>query len=116
MVTDQQVRYLMKMIQQGNSLEVAARKAEVDEKTARKYRELGKLPIENKPKRWWKTRIDIFNEVWSEIEKRLECHNRIESVTIFEDLCERISWEIQGGTLTGVTEKNQRVATQPLAN
>ena len=64
MVTDQQVRYLMKMIQQGKSLEVAARKAGMDEKTARKYRELGKLPSENKPKRWWKTRIDIFNEVW----------------------------------------------------
>lgn len=99
MVTDQQVRYLMKMIQQGKSLEVAARKAGMDEKTARKYRELGKLPSENKPRRWWKTRVDIFNEVWPEIEKRLERQDGIEAVTIFEDLCERYPGKYKAGHL-----------------
>jgi len=40
MVTDSQVRLLMKLIQDEPSLKVAAAKAGMDEKTARKYRDL----------------------------------------------------------------------------
>ena len=40
MVTDQQVRKLMKLIQSDMTLAVAAAKAGMDEKTARKYREI----------------------------------------------------------------------------
>jgi hypothetical protein len=41
MVTDQQVRRLFKLVQTEKKFGIAA----MDEKTARKYRRLGKLPI-----------------------------------------------------------------------
>ena len=44
MVTDNQVRILMKLIHQEKTLETAAAKAGISEKTARKYRKLGRLP------------------------------------------------------------------------
>ena len=46
MVTDEQVRLLMKKIQTEKTLAVAAAKAGMDEKTARRYRDLGRLPSE----------------------------------------------------------------------
>ncbi len=44
MVTDNQVRILMKLINQEKLLKTAAAKAGMSEKTARKYRKSGKLP------------------------------------------------------------------------
>ena len=44
MVTDQQVRRLFKLVQTEKNFRLAAMKAGMDEKTARKYRKLGKLP------------------------------------------------------------------------
>ena len=44
MVTNEQVRRLMKYIQREKTYGIAAAKAGMDEKTARKYRSLGKLP------------------------------------------------------------------------
>lgn len=44
MVTDGQVRKLFRDIQSEKFLAVAARRAGMDEKTARKYRSLGALP------------------------------------------------------------------------
>ena len=48
MVTDQQVRRLFKLIQTEKNFGIAAMKAGMDEKTARKYRKQGKLPSELK--------------------------------------------------------------------
>ncbi len=44
MVTDEQVRLLMKLINKEQRLQTAAAKAGMSEKTARKYRRLGRLP------------------------------------------------------------------------
>ena len=46
MVTDQQVRRLRRLDLQGIGPGQAAAKAGMDDKTARKYRRLGKLPSE----------------------------------------------------------------------
>jgi len=46
MVTDQQVRRLFKLVQREKNFGIAAIKAGMDEKTARRYRKLGKLPSE----------------------------------------------------------------------
>ena len=46
MVSDQQVRRLFKSVLTEKDLGIAAIKASMDEKTARKYRMLGKLPSE----------------------------------------------------------------------
>jgi hypothetical protein len=67
MVKDQQVRKLMKLIQSDMTLVVAAAKAGMDEKTARKYRELEKLPSQSQKERTWLTRPNPFAEVLSEV-------------------------------------------------
>ena len=62
MVTDQQVRKLMKLIQSEETLTIAAAKSGMDEKTARKYRRLGQLPSQCQQVHSWKTRQDHFAE------------------------------------------------------
>jgi len=62
MVTDQQVRRLFKLIQSEKNLGIAAMKAGMDEKTARKYRKIGKLPSEVKQTHNWCTRKDPFGD------------------------------------------------------
>jgi len=62
MVTDKQVRILMKLINQEKALETAAAKAGMSAKTARKYRQSGKLPSQCKPDHTWRTRQDPFEE------------------------------------------------------
>ena len=59
MVTDRQVRILMEMLGKGKSLIKAAAKADMDEKTARKYRELGKLPSEIKVEHSWRIKLTV---------------------------------------------------------
>jgi hypothetical protein len=55
MVTDQQVRRLFKLVQTQKNFGIAAAKAGMDEKTARKYTKLGKLPSELKKQHTWRT-------------------------------------------------------------
>jgi len=88
MTTDNQVRKLMKHLQQEETLGVAAAKSGMDEKTARKYRELGKLPSEIKAERnrSWRTREDPFEEIWPEIKSFLENNHGLEAKTLFEHL------------------------------
>ena len=94
MVTDQQVRKLMKLIQSDLTLAIAAAKAGMDEKTARKYRDLGKLPSQSREERTWLTRSNPFAEVWSEIVGLLEINPGLEAKTIFEELQRRSPREI----------------------
>jgi len=57
MVTNQQVRRLFKLIQSEKDFGIAAMKAGMDEKTARKYREIGKLPSELKQEWFFDLRV-----------------------------------------------------------
>ena len=58
MVTDQQVSRLFKAIQSEKNFGIAAMKAGMNEKTARKYRNEGKLPSELKREHIWRIRKD----------------------------------------------------------
>jgi hypothetical protein len=98
-VTDRQVRILMELLGKGKSLITAASKADMDEKTARKYRELGKLPSDIKVDHTWRTREDPFIEVWEEVKGRLEINPGLESKTLFEDLQRRYPGEFADGQL-----------------
>ena len=49
MVTDRQAKRLWQALSSGKTLAQAADKADMDEKTARKYRRLGRLPSEVAP-------------------------------------------------------------------
>lgn len=86
MVTDQQVRRLLKLMHTEPTLATAAAKAGMDEKTARKYRRLGKLPSEIKAHHNWLTREDVFADVWPSIERMLEVSPGLEAKTLFNYL------------------------------
>ena len=58
MVTDAQVRRLMKLMQKEDTLALAAAKAGMDEKPARKYRRSGQLPSQLKRRHTWRNRPD----------------------------------------------------------
>jgi hypothetical protein len=64
MVTDQQIRRLYKLSNIEDRQEIAASKAGMDVKTARKYLRARRLPSEMKADRHWRTRQDGFAEVW----------------------------------------------------
>ncbi len=89
MVTDRQVRRLMKLIQSEKSLAQAKAKAGMDEKTARKYLRLGKLPGGLRIEHTWRTREDAFAEVWEELKGKLETNPGLEAKSLFEDLQRR---------------------------
>ncbi len=88
MITDNQVKKLRAYLQQGKPLDLAAAKSGMDEKTGRKYRDLGRLPSEIKAEqnRDWRTRADPFVDVWQEIEWHLELNPGLEAKTLFHYL------------------------------
>jgi len=98
-VTDRQVRKLMKLIQIEDTLSTAAAKSGMDEKTARKYRKLNKLPGEIKSSHTWRTRSDSFSEVWAEVQSKLEVNPGLEAKTLFENLQRRYSGRFSDGQL-----------------
>ena len=99
MVTDQQVRRLFKLMQTEKNFGIAAAKAGMDEKTARKYRRLGKLPSELKRQHTWRTRKNPFEDSWHEIKLMLEINPGLEAKTIFEDLQRRNPGRFADGQL-----------------
>jgi hypothetical protein len=90
MVTDKQVRKLMKLIETEKTQYLAASKAGMDEKTARKYLRNKTLPSQQKKDHTWRTRKDPFEEVWSEIRDYLEANPTLEGTTIFSIFKESI--------------------------
>ena len=99
MVTDQQVRRLFKLMQQEHTLATAAAKAGMDEKTARKYRRLGKLPSEVSEPHTWRTREDPFADVWAEVKAKLELNPGLQAKTLFEHLQHRYPGRFKDGQL-----------------
>lgn len=105
MVTDKQVRRMMKLINEERTLAVAAAKAGMDEKTARKWRDLGKLPSEINPEHDWRTRKDPFEDAWTEIRAKLETNPGLEAKTLFEDLQRRYPGKYADGQLRTLQRK-----------
>ena len=68
---------------------LAAAKAGMDRKTARKYIREGKLPSQLAPPRDWRTRPDPFEEDWPGIALMLSDAPEFEAKTLFEDLLAR---------------------------
>lgn len=99
MVTDQQVRRLFKLVQTERTFGIAAAKAGMDEKTARRYCRLGKLPSDVKKEHTWRTRTDPFEDVWPRIESQLELIPGLEAKTLFEDLQRRYPGRFADGQL-----------------
>lgn len=99
MVTDNQVRRYNRLMQIKKTKAISAAKAGMDEKTARKYERLGKLPSEVKKEHNWRTREDPFSEVWKDIEPFLETNPGLEAKTIFDYLQRHHPGEFSDGQL-----------------
>ena len=79
--------------------ELAADKAGMDVKTARKYLADGKLPSENPHERDWRTRPDPFAKVWEEIRQQVDTNPGLEAKTVFEALQRKNPGEFADGQL-----------------
>ena len=99
MVTDRQVKRLWKALASGKTLAQAADKGNMDEKTARKYRKLGKSPSEVAQPHTWRTREDPFEEVWPEVFEQLEVSPALRAKTVFEWLQRKYLWRFEDGQL-----------------
>ena len=99
MVTDHQVRKLMDQVRHHGRLSVAAAQAGMDEKTARKYRGIGKVPSEISVPHTWRTRPDPFAEVWEELAAQLAAHPGLQAQTLFVDLQRRYPGRFADGQL-----------------
>jgi hypothetical protein len=109
MVTDRQVRRLRKLLMAGKSLKGAALRADMDEKTARKYRDLGKLPTELETwPRTWRTRKDPFADVWQELCEMLEFSPGLQSNTLFAWLQRRYPDRFSSGQLRTLQRRIRR--------
>ena len=86
----------------------AARKADMDRKTARGYVKSGKLPSEVVTARTWKTREDPFEEHWMEVQARLEEAPELEAKTLFAMLVEKYPGRYEDGQLRTLQRKVQR--------
>lgn len=88
--------------------EVAAAKAGMDIKTARKYLLDGRLPSEQSPDRTWRTRADPFDGVWEEIRQRIDAHPGLEARTLFEALQRERPGEFADGQLRTLQRRIKR--------
>jgi len=106
MVTDEQVKRLLKLEKTEKTLATAAAKAGMSEKTARKYLKAGKLPKQMRPERTHRTREDPFETVWpDEIKKMLEKDPGLSATTIFDYLLEKNPGKFQEGQLRTLQRK-----------
>lgn len=86
--TDAQVRRLMEEMQKYGGIGLAAMRAGMDRKTARKYVRAGQLPSELRKPHTWRTREDPFAEDWPALVVMLETAPELEARTLFEHVSE----------------------------
>lgn len=89
MISDKQYWRLMKLLNAGKTLGKAAVLTDMDEKTARKYRYLGKPPSQVRQLRAYRTRADVFADVWDEIVPFLKSEPEVEATFLLEYLSEQ---------------------------
>ena len=105
MIKDAQVRRLCQLLGKGQPLYLAALRAGMDTKSARKYRQADRLPTESLTPRTWRTREDPFQEVWPELQDRLVLNPGLQAKTLFEDLQRRFPGRFQDGQLRTLQRK-----------
>jgi len=108
MVKDEQVKHLFLFLRQGLPLYLAAAKAGMNERTARKYSRAWELPSQMKRERDWCTREDPFLGVWSEVEELLGVNPGLQAKTIFDWLCREYPGMFQEGQLRTLQRKMRR--------
>ncbi len=84
MIKDGQVKELRRLLGLGRTLIFSARMTEMTDKTARNYRDDERLPSQRKTLRNYRTRIDLFAEIWPDIQRKLEAEPALKAKTLFE--------------------------------
>lgn len=79
----------MEEIQKHGGIGLAAMRAGMDRKTARKYVRLGKLPSELRQPHTWRTREDPFAEDWPALAAMLVEAPELEARTLFEHVADK---------------------------
>ena len=87
------------LVNTAGTQEIAAAKAGMDAKTARKYRLLGEVPSELPQAPRWRNRPDAFVEVWGEVRELLNVSAGLEAKTVFEYLQRRYAGQFEDGQL-----------------
>ena len=108
MITDQQVRLLMKELGRNKPLTTAAAKAGISERTARRWRQRGVLPGETVKPRYWRTREDPFADVWLEVEAMLDLDAGLQAKLIFEQLQKQHPGRFEPGQLRTLQRRIRR--------
>lgn len=108
MVKDRQVKRLWQVLSSGKTLAQSADKANMDEKTARKYRRLQRLPSEVTSERTWRTRKDPFVEVWPEVQEQLQEAPGLEAKTLFAWLQTKYSGKFDDSQLRSFQRQVKR--------
>lgn len=86
MISDRQIRKVIELMQSEPTKAIAAAKAGMSERTARKWAKLGKLPSEVKIAHSWRSREDALLEVWDWIRPMFELNPGLEAKTVFQYL------------------------------
>jgi hypothetical protein len=87
------------------SQEIAASKAGMDVKTARKYLRAKVLPSELMAGRHWRTHKDEFFDVWPELREQLTANPGLEAKTLFASLQRRHPERFADGQLRTLQRK-----------
>src|SRR6516164_10021364 len=99
LVTNKQVRRLFALVNLEKNQEIAAAKAGMDRKTARKYLRARRLPSELPQAPRQRTRADAFGEVWGELQELLQINPGLEAKTLFEYVQRQYPGRFQDGQL-----------------
>jgi Mu transposase-like protein len=86
---DTEIRLYLQERRKGMTQRVAAARAGIGERTARKYEQAAALPSQLKGPHEWKTRLDPFEEDWPWVVSELERDPALQGSTLFALLCER---------------------------
>jgi hypothetical protein len=89
MKKDTEVKLFMQERKKGMDQRVAAARAGMSERTARKYEHAGKLPSQLTRAHDWNTRQNPFEEEWPWVVSQLERDPALQGSTLFALLCER---------------------------
>lgn len=107
-VKDAQVRKVMEEMTKHGQLGLAALRAGVDRKTARKYVQAGRHPSELKKPRGYLTRADPFEADWTWLEEQMKALPGLEAKILFEALQARRPGRYLDGQLRTLQRRMKR--------
>src|ERR1035441_5859098 len=97
MKKDAEVKLYRQKRSQGLSQELAAAKAGMSERTARKYEKSSGLPSQRKQPRSYRTRSNPFVADWPWVEAQLKSDPALLAHTLFDELCRQYPGRYQSG-------------------